>query len=275
MYEKLEELSRLNNAMDKIIADVDRCNKQLESEYKQLEEMRLNEFMDAMHELAGYAKNLTLGELRTDIVFEKKRYDYDCDKVLIFKFNKDGNFVISTNTYIHGVCLYASKFSEYEEIKADWDYWNIETFEYGWVRTYKKEGKKFIAAHANEILGTVQKMIEDGFGKKIKAKADKACKEQSRLIDDIERVKKQTSTGGVTVAAEYTTLYVTVDDDEASFEVPTDWLKQRVEADYNMSISDFMEEYTSNESVEVLLAAFIDGLITEDKMNHVLWGWWD
>lgn len=270
MYEKLEELSRLNNAMDKIIADVDRCNKQLESEYKQLEEMRLNEFMDAMHELAGYAKNLTLGELRTDIVFEKKRYDYDCDKVLIFKFNKDGNFVISTNTYIHGACLYASKFSEYEEIKADWDYWNIETFEYGWVRTYKKEGKKFIAAHANEILNTIQMMIEKRFESEIKDKAKRACKEQSRLIDDIERVKKQVPTGGATMADEYTTLYVTVSDGETWFEVPTDWLRQQVKADYNMTVAEFMEQYTSDESTNVLYAAFIDGLITEDKLNHIL-----
>lgn len=70
--------------------------------------------------------------------------------------------------------------------------------------------------------------------------------------------------------ADYTTLYVTVDDGETSFKVPADWLRQQVKADYNMTIDEFMEEYTSDESTDVLYAAFIDGLISEDEMNHVL-----
>ena len=70
--------------------------------------------------------------------------------------------------------------------------------------------------------------------------------------------------------ADHTTLYVTVDDGETSFEVPTDWLRQQVKADYNMIVDEFMKEYTSDESTDVLYAAFIDGLISEDEMNHVL-----
>lgn len=72
------------------------------------------------------------------------------------------------------------------------------------------------------------------------------------------------------MSIDYTTLYVTVDDGETNFEVPTDWLRQRVKADYNMTVDEFMEEYTSDESTDVLYAAFIDGLISEDVMNHVL-----
>ena len=68
----------------------------------------------------------------------------------------------------------------------------------------------------------------------------------------------------------YTTLYVTVDDGETNFEVPTDWLKQQVKADYNMTVGEFMEEYTSEESTDILYAAFVEGLIYEDEMNHVL-----
>lgn len=70
--------------------------------------------------------------------------------------------------------------------------------------------------------------------------------------------------------ADHTTLYVTVDDGETSFEVPTDWLRQQVKADYNMIVDEFMKEYTSDESTDVLYAAFIDGFISEDEMNHVL-----
>ena len=70
--------------------------------------------------------------------------------------------------------------------------------------------------------------------------------------------------------ADYNTLYVTVDDGETSFEVPADWLRQQVKADYNMTVDEFMEEYTSDKSTDVLYAAFIDGLISEDEMNHVL-----
>lgn len=69
---------------------------------------------------------------------------------------------------------------------------------------------------------------------------------------------------------DYTTLYMTVDDGEVSFEVPTDWLRRQVKADYNMTVAEFMREYTSDESTDVLYAAFIDGLISEDEMNHVL-----
>lgn len=72
------------------------------------------------------------------------------------------------------------------------------------------------------------------------------------------------------MSIDYTTLYVTVDDGEVSFEVPTDWLRQQVKADYNMTVAEFMREYTSDESMDVLYAAFIYGLISEDEMNHVL-----
>ena len=203
MYKKLEELNRLNNAMNKIVADVDRCNKQLESEYKQHEEMRLNEFMESMSELAGYAKNLRqyasctfddtdiTYDCRTDIMFRKKRYSYnDCDSILIFKFKKDGSFNIETDISNNRRCFYSSEFSEYAEIKGKWSYMEYETFKYGWGFSYEKESKKFIAAHASEILDTVQNMIEDEFDKEIKSKANKAYKKQTHLIVDIERVKK-------------------------------------------------------------------------------------
>ena len=72
------------------------------------------------------------------------------------------------------------------------------------------------------------------------------------------------------MSVDYITLYMTVDDGETGFEVPTDWLRQQVKADYNMTVDEFMEEYTSDESTDVLYAAFIDGLISEDEMNHVL-----
>lgn len=72
------------------------------------------------------------------------------------------------------------------------------------------------------------------------------------------------------MSVDYTTLYMTVDDGETGFKVPTDWLKQRVKANYNMTVNEFMEEYTSDESTVVLYDAFIDGLIPEDEMNHVL-----
>lgn len=193
MYKKLEKLNRLNNAMNKIVADIDRCNKQFESEYKQLEEMRLNEFMDAMHEIASYAKNLSWRKFYTGIIVEKNCYTYSgFDEVLIFDFKEDGNFIISTNK---DICVYASEFAHYDNTGyVQWKYMRDAYFNYGWGYNYRKDEsnkyKKFIAIHANEILDTVQKMIEDGFDKEIKKKANKAHKKQSQLIVDIERVKK-------------------------------------------------------------------------------------
>ena len=196
MYKKLEELNRLNNAMNEIVANVDRCNEQLESEYKQQEEMRLDEFMDAMYELAGYAKNLSWRNFRTNIIVRKQRYTYnDWDEVLVFDFKGDGNFIISTNGNTHGICVYASEFADYDETGyVQWKYMEHAHFNCGWGYRYSKSDfnkyKKFIAIHANEILDTVQKMIEDGFDKEIKEKANKAYKKQSQIIVDIERVKK-------------------------------------------------------------------------------------
>lgn len=61
----------------------------------------------------------------------------------------------------------------------------------------------------------------------------------------------------------YTTLFITVDDGyrEVSFKVPTDWLTERVEKDYGMGLSRFLEEYTSDESGELRDAAILDGVL--------------
>lgn len=196
MYNKLEDLNRLNNAMNEIVANVDRCNEQLVSEYKKHEEMRLSKFMDAMSELASYAKNLSYPHFVTDIVFDVERSSYgDRNEVLIFDFKKDGNFIIQTNCNTNEACIYASMFAECgKQSLIPWNYGSYAYFDNGWGYSGNKheidKSKKFIAIHASEILYTVQKMIEDRFDREIKAKANKAYKKQARLIADIERVKK-------------------------------------------------------------------------------------
>lgn len=57
-----------------------------------------------------------------------------------------------------------------------------------------------------------------------------------------------------------TTLYVTVPDGEIKFEVPADWLEKQV-SEYDMTLDEFMNEYTSDESSEIYARAILDGLI--------------
>lgn len=60
---------------------------------------------------------------------------------------------------------------------------------------------------------------------------------------------------------EHTTLYMTVDDGETSFDVPTDWLKDYVKFEYNMTLDEFMNEYTTDESDDVYAAGILKGYI--------------
>lgn len=59
----------------------------------------------------------------------------------------------------------------------------------------------------------------------------------------------------------YTKLYITVDDGEISFEVPTDYLEKQA-TEYGWTLAEFMEEYTSDESSEVYAQGMLDGVVT-------------
>lgn len=60
---------------------------------------------------------------------------------------------------------------------------------------------------------------------------------------------------------EYTKLYITVDDGEINFDVPTDWLNGMIENYGYQSLDAFMEGYDSCDSSEIYAYAILDGLI--------------
>ena len=63
-------------------------------------------------------------------------------------------------------------------------------------------------------------------------------------------------------SANKTTLFILRDEEEFSFEVPTDWLTSKLMED-DVSLEEFLDEYTSDESSDIYGLALLEGVTEE------------
>lgn len=190
MFKKLEELSRLNDSMNSIIAEVSKCNESLMDEYRQRESVRIEEFLSTMQELASYGAKLARSNyplhLRSKMVVKPVMYATEREVVLLFAFYHDGRFLIQTNEYTHDKCIYDSELADFGRTCRS-GYASVCVFENGWYEHSDRE-RKFIAENANEIIDEVRSMIEERFESAMKSKMESAMKRNAELVISIERV---------------------------------------------------------------------------------------
>lgn len=177
MYEKLEQLSKLNEKMNGIIDEVQKCNKELAVEYQEREKVVLESFLSEMKVLAGYGKQIKEPYNRecgmfasTGINLDWYHGSYGKGAELSFEVDKNGDFKFTT---------YPSGYSSRQTIYSSKDN------EWGW---YAKECKKFMATNSNQILSGVQKCIEERFEKSMVGKMENVQAQQRKLLTDIGKV---------------------------------------------------------------------------------------
>lgn len=177
MYEKLEQLARLNEEMNTVIGEVKKCNEGLAAEYMKRENEALKHLMSEVHKIAEFGKQIvkpynagygTGFDTGIDMNWYKGSYGKGTD--LSFSIDSDGNFEFTT--YPSG---YSSRQTVYSSKEDKWDW-------------YENECKKFIATHANEILFSVQEKVEKKFEETMVRRMEQVQTEQRELLVDIGKV---------------------------------------------------------------------------------------
>lgn len=193
MSKTLDELTKLNDMADALVADVRKANKHLYAEYKRNEVATLDKFVDDMRELADYAKKLNYKKFWTGIGLDFYRSSFGDATELIVEFESDGNFIIQANPSGYGCYpqVYNDMYADcgVKEAYVEWPF-KSQKFVDGWS-WYDKECKRFIALHANEIVGTVHDMICDQFENEINNKTATAIRRQKQIVSDIENIANQ------------------------------------------------------------------------------------
>lgn len=191
MSKTLDELTKLNDMADALVADVRNANKHLYADYKRNEVATLDKFMDDMRELAEYAKKLNYKKFFTKIELDFYGPSFRDAPELVVEFDSEGQFMLMPHGTGYDACIYASKYADCGTIRCvSWKYLRDDDFVDGWS-WYDKESKRFIALHANEIIGTVHDMICDQFEKEINDKTAAAIRRQKQIISDIESIARQ------------------------------------------------------------------------------------
>lgn len=190
MSKTLDELTKLNDMADALVAEVRNANKHLYTEYKRNEVATLDKFMDDMRELAEYAKKLNYKTFLTGIKLDFYNGSYGNVTELIVSFEYDGNFIILANPtgYTYRPRVYDDRYADcgIKEVEVKWPA-TSQRFVDGWSWE-AEECKRFIALHANEIIGTVHDMICDQFEKEINDKTAAAISRQKQIVSDIENI---------------------------------------------------------------------------------------
>lgn len=177
MYEKLDELLKLNEKMDSVLTEVKACNKALFNDYKERENEVLNHFFLEMDKLAFYGsqypvfrnnrieKGLDMRVEGLDI--DTYHYHRSGDGIFDLRFDTDANYEFRRVhvPYGHEAVIYSSKNDEWR--------WEPEAC------------KKYFALHANEIISIVQDTLEKHFTSMIENKAAAVSKQQTKLLSEI------------------------------------------------------------------------------------------
>lgn len=127
-----------------------------------------------------------------------------------------------------------------------------------WASEFKDPGGELLKA-ASRASAAADYLVEQCF--------------EPVLGKDLFRVPEKEMEG--TEEKDMTTLLVTVNDryDMESFDVPTDWLSEKIPevcgTEYG-SVGELLENYTSDESLELYGAALLDGVLENDSYGAYL-----
>ena len=186
----LDELVKLSDSADKIVAEVRKYNNGLRKEYKRKEDVVLEKFVNDMRELAKYACKLKYATsigmtFNTGICFDFGRGSYGIYPEVIISF-RDDTFKILANPdgYSYRPTVYDDTLAHYDTIESRCDLslphpwcWQAET------------GKRFIALNADKIYNRVYDMICERFAEETKWKIAAVRKRSEQLIEDIARLE--------------------------------------------------------------------------------------
>lgn len=175
----LDELVKLSDNADKIVAEVRNANTKLRCEYERKEAVALDKFINDMRKIAKYACKLNFRTYYTGITldFEHKSYHGSGYPEIVVSFYDDMFEILATPSgYSYKPTIYKDKFTIYGEIYSDWS-WQTE------------KSKRFIALNADKIYNRVYGMICERFAEDTKRKIASVRKRSEQLINDIAQLE--------------------------------------------------------------------------------------
>lgn len=184
----LDELVKLSDSADKIVAEVRNANTKLRCEYERKEAVALDKFINDMRKIAKYACKLNFRTYYTDITldFGHSSYHGSGYPEIVVSFYDDMFEILATPSgYSYKPTIYKDKFANYNEIT---NVLKPQRFVNGWSwRT--EECKRFIALNADKIYNRVYDMICERFAEETKYKVAGIRKSSERLINDIAQLE--------------------------------------------------------------------------------------
>lgn len=186
----LDELVKLSDSADKIVAEVHKANKRLRDEYENMEGAALEKFINDMRGLGEYAKKLNNKTFYTDIHLDFERgFSNEYPEIIISFSNSVLQILSSPSGYSFHPSIYDDRYADYDRIESGFkSYMPSQRFEYGWSWEAEKS-KRFIALNADKIYNRVYDMICERFAEETKRKIAAARKRSEQLINDIERLE--------------------------------------------------------------------------------------
>lgn len=186
----LDELMKLSDTADKIVAEVHKANKRLHDEYESKEVAALEKFIDDMRGLGEYAKNLYNRKFFTDIELDYCRFSGGVCAKLTVTFYEDGTFALQSTAYTHHPYIYNDKYADYRWIRTDFGdfYGDVHECINGWSWNID-DSKRFVALNADKIYNCVYDMICERFAEETKRKIASARKRSEQLINDITKLE--------------------------------------------------------------------------------------
>lgn len=184
----LDELVKLSDSADKIVAEVRNANTKLRCEYGRKEAVALDKFINDMRKIAKYACKLNFRTYYTDITLDFGHSSYGCHPEIVVSFYDDMFEILATPSgYGHKPIIYKDKFANYNEIRDVYTLPSPQRFVNGWSWQTEK-CKRFIALNADKIYNRVYDMICERFAEETKYKVADIRKQSEQLIEDIERL---------------------------------------------------------------------------------------
>lgn len=186
----LDELVKLSDSADKIVAEVRNANTKLRCEYERKEAVALDKFINDMRGLGGYAKKLKHGKFFTGIELDYYRDSFGVCAELIVVFSVDGTFALQSSVHTLHPYIYNDRYTNCGKIMTNFGYhyrgaskcvdgwsWNID------------DSKRFVALNADKIYNRVYDMICERFAEETKRKIAAVRKRSEQLINDIAQLE--------------------------------------------------------------------------------------
>ena len=186
----LDELVKLSNSADKIVAEAHKTNKRLHDEYENMEVAALEKFIDDMRGLGEYAKKLNYKTFYTDICLDfGHNFSGEYPEIIVSFSDSVLQILSSPSGYGFHPSIYNDRYADYNSIESDFKL-NMpsQRFEYGWSWEAEKS-KRFIALNADKIYNRVYDMICERFAEETKRKIAAVRKRSEQLIEDIARLE--------------------------------------------------------------------------------------